>query len=73
MREKLIGKAIVFRVEYTTENGRRFGEAWLGEEDIRTSVVKNGWANIPPRKDQQGNTRPVSKEDQALVTCMLIV
>lgn len=70
LREKLIGKAIVFRVEYTTENGRRFGEAWLGEEDLRTSVVKNGWANIPPRKDPQGNTRPVSKEDQALVTLL---
>jgi endonuclease YncB( thermonuclease family) len=68
LREKLIGKAIIFRVEYTTENGRRFGEAWLGEEDLRNSVVKNGWAAIPPRKDVQGNLRPVNKEDQALVT-----
>jgi len=68
LREKLIGKAVVFRVEYTTDNGRRFGEAWLGEEDLRQSVVRQGWANVPPRKDAQGNLRPVSREDQALVT-----
>jgi staphylococcal nuclease domain-containing protein 1 len=67
LREKLIGKAVVFRVEYTTEGGKRNGEVWLGQEDIRQTVIKSGWATVPPRRDQQGNQRPVSKEDQALV------
>lgn len=68
LREKLVGKAVIFRVEYTMDNGKRVGEVWLGTEDIREAVVTNGWANVPPRKDQQGNLRPVSKEEQALLT-----
>jgi endonuclease YncB( thermonuclease family) len=62
---------VIFRVEYQLDNGKRVGEVWLGTEDIRDSVVSNGWAAVPPRKaPQQGNPRPVSKEEQALLTRM---
>jgi endonuclease YncB( thermonuclease family) len=70
LREKLIGKVVIFRVEYTLDNGKRVGELWINDEDIRNTVVKNGWAAVPPRKDKEGNDRPVSKEDQVLVNCM---
>lgn len=73
MREKLVGKAVIFRVEYTMDNGKRVGEVWLGTEDIRDSVVTNGWASVPPRKDPQGNLRPVSKEEQVLLNRMLSI
>ena len=69
LREKIIGKVVILRVEHTHEGGRRIGEAFLGEEDLRQTVVKNGWADVPRRRDQSGAEKPLSKEDERLIHC----
>lgn len=53
LRRLVIGKCIVYRVEHEAGD-RAYGEVWLNDENLRFKIVKEGWADVPPRAPRKG-------------------
>ncbi|CAI2177546.1 18398_t:CDS:10 [Funneliformis geosporum] len=54
LRPILVGKEVIFRVEYTIPNsGREYGTVFLDSENVAHMVVKEGWAKL--REDGRKN------------------
>jgi endonuclease YncB( thermonuclease family) len=47
LRKKVIGKAVVFKVDYTVPSiNREFGSVFLDDSNLAIDVVANGWARV---------------------------
>jgi hypothetical protein len=47
LRKKVIGKAVVFKVDYTVPSiNREFGSVFLDDTNLAIDVVANGWARV---------------------------
>ncbi|KAG0056933.1 hypothetical protein BGZ83_002873 [Gryganskiella cystojenkinii] len=47
LRKLLVGKEVMFRVDYTVPNtGREYGAIYLNQENIAHTLVREGWADV---------------------------
>ncbi|KAM0934780.1 putative micrococcal nuclease [Dioscorea sansibarensis] len=59
LRKLCIGKEVTFRVDYTVPSiGRDFGSVFLGDKNVATLVVSEGWARVREQGQQKGETSP---------------
>ncbi|KAK9272661.1 hypothetical protein L1049_003037 [Liquidambar formosana] len=71
LRKLCIGKDVTFRVEYIVSSiGREFGSVFLGDKNVASLVVSEGWAKVREQGQQKGEASPflaelLRLEDQA--------
>ncbi|KAG0258901.1 hypothetical protein BG011_002987 [Mortierella polycephala] len=47
LRKLLVGKEVMFRVDYTVPNsGREYGAIFLNQENVAHTLVREGWADV---------------------------
>ncbi|KAL5979958.1 Translin-1 [Asimina triloba] len=67
LRKLCIGKEVTFRVDYTVPSiGREFGSVFLGDKNVATLVVAEGWARVREQGQQKGEASPFLVELQHL-------
>ncbi|GFZ07903.1 TUDOR-SN protein 1 [Actinidia rufa] len=63
LRKLCIGKDVSFRVDYTVPSiGREFGSVFLGDKDVSSMVVSEGWAKVREQGQQKGEASPFLEE-----------
>ena len=51
LRKKLVGKKVLYAVEYTSGKGREFVQLSLDGENVAQSCVRNGWLQVKSGND----------------------
>ncbi|KAL3716227.1 hypothetical protein ACJRO7_007913 [Eucalyptus globulus] len=63
LRKLCIGKEVTFKVDYTVPSiGREFGSVFLGDKNVATLVVAEGWAKVREQGQQKGEASPFLAE-----------
>lgn len=63
LRKLCIGKDVTFRVEYGVPSiGREFGSVFLGDKNVSTLIVSEGWAKVRDQGQQRGEVSPILAE-----------
>lgn len=65
LRKRLVGKSVVFTVAHTAGN-RSYGEIWLKEENLRYTIVEQGWTDISYKVKEGREPREEDLHLQAL-------
>lgn len=71
LRKLCIGKDVTFKVDYTVPSiGREFGSVFLGDKNVASLVVSEGWVKVRDQGQQKGEVSPflaelLSLEEQA--------
>jgi staphylococcal nuclease domain-containing protein 1 len=51
LRRKAIGQPVAFRITFTGNGNRRYGQVFLDTRDLREDIIANGWAKVMPEKN----------------------
>ncbi|XP_057970333.1 ribonuclease TUDOR 1-like [Malania oleifera] len=71
LRKLCIGKEVTFKVDYSVPSiGREFGSVFLGDKNVASLIVSEGWAKVRDQAPQKGEVSPylaelVNLEEQA--------
>lgn len=63
LRKLCIGKDVTFKVDYTVPSiGREFGSVFVGDKNVASLVVAEGWAKVREQGQQKGEVSPYLAE-----------
>lgn len=65
LRQLVIGKCVVYLVEHEAGD-RHYGEVWLNDENIRFTIVREGWADVIAKTRKGRDGGEVEQSDEYL-------